>query len=188
MLKEDIMRSLPVILAVILVVSSSFLYQKNNLITEKKSSETSSSKNKPDYEQKKWKGIPKIIDGDTVWFGKDKLRIQGMDAPESAQSCFKEGKEYYCGEESTKFMAKLFDDSETVCIADEKDKYGRWLATCHNKNNGNLAETMVKEGMAVSYYGFYIESEEKAKISKKGMWAGRFQRPSQWRRENKFQK
>jgi len=32
-------------------------------------------------------GIPKIVDGDTIWIGTTKIRLHGIDAPESKQEC-----------------------------------------------------------------------------------------------------
>ena len=35
-------------------------------------------------------GIPKIIDGDTVYINNYKIRLEGIDAPEMKQQCKKE--------------------------------------------------------------------------------------------------
>jgi len=45
-------------------------------------------------------GIPRIIDGDTIWIGSTKIRLHGIDAPETKQTCTANGKEWRCGEES----------------------------------------------------------------------------------------
>ena len=34
-------------------------------------------------------GIPRIIDGDTIYIGKFKIRLEGIDAPEIKQKCKK---------------------------------------------------------------------------------------------------
>ncbi len=35
------------------------------------------------------KGKPRIVDGDTLWIGPTKIRLHGIDAPESNQTCKK---------------------------------------------------------------------------------------------------
>ena len=45
---------------------------------------------------------------------------------------------------------------------------------------------MVESGFAVAYVRYskkYLQSEKKAKNLKKGMWAGEFDRPEDWRRK-----
>jgi endonuclease YncB( thermonuclease family) len=43
-------------------------------------------------------GIPKVVDGDTLEFGDQRVRLYGIDAPESKQQCTnRSGKEYACG-------------------------------------------------------------------------------------------
>ena len=45
---------------------------------------------------------------------------------------------------------------------------------------------MVSSGFAVAYVRYskkYLQSEKKAKTLKKGIWAGEFDRPEDWRRK-----
>ena len=65
-------------------------------------------------------GIPKIVDGDTVYINDNKFRLEGIDAPEMKQQCKKETlkisstigfsfyKDYSCGKVSkAKLKAKI---------------------------------------------------------------------------------
>ncbi len=48
------------------------------------------------------KGKPRIVDGDTIEIGGTKVRLHGIDAPESKQTCqTADGSEYRCGEMAT---------------------------------------------------------------------------------------
>ena len=48
------------------------------------------------------KGKPRIVDGDTIEIGGTKIRLHGIDAPESKQTCQKaDGSDYRCGEMAT---------------------------------------------------------------------------------------
>src|SRR3954469_5967220 len=43
-------------------------------------------------------GIPRIVDGDTIAIGETKIRLEGIDAPETDQLCFDaKGGRWTCG-------------------------------------------------------------------------------------------
>ena len=52
-------------------------------------------------------GKAKIIDGDTIHIGNSKIRLHGIDAPETKQKCIKNSKKWNCGLESTRFLKNL---------------------------------------------------------------------------------
>lgn len=43
-------------------------------------------------------GFPRVVDGDTLDFSGTRVRLFGIDAPETKQSCTAKGGEYKCGE------------------------------------------------------------------------------------------
>ena len=44
-------------------------------------------------------GSGRIVDGDTIWIGETKIRLHGIDAPETKQECHRgDGNPYRCGE------------------------------------------------------------------------------------------
>ena len=69
------------------------------------------------HEPKIISGIAKVIDGDTIKIGKNKIRLLGIDAPEKKQQCQKTwlsvsffifNKDYQCGElSSDKLKVKI---------------------------------------------------------------------------------
>ena len=87
-------------------------------------------------------GIPKIVDGDSLYLNKHKIRLEGIDAPEIKQKCkktflqistiisFNFKRDYYCGVISKKELIKKIDNLEINCFTSSKDKYKRFLATC----------------------------------------------------------
>ena len=52
-------------------------------------------------------GKAKIIDGDTIHIGKNKIRLHGIDAPEIKQTCKIKDKIWNCGIESSLELKKL---------------------------------------------------------------------------------
>ena len=143
-------------------------------------------------------GIPKIIDGDTIHINDDKIRFEGIDAPEIKQKCkrdylkvssiigFTLRKDYSCGLISKQKLEYKIKNLEINCITSSKDRYKRYLATCYLKKI-NLNKWMVRNGYAVAYKRYskrYLIDENYAKENKLGMWKGTFLRPEKWRKLN----
>lgn len=125
-------------------------------------------------------GTPRVGDGDSLTIGGERIRLVGIDAPELRQSCLREGTEYACGERAREALVDLVAGRTVVCEARERDRYGRLLATCR-AGDTNLNRAMVEAGWAVAY-GDYGREEALAKEAGRGLWAGSFDPPSQWRR------
>ena len=99
-------------------------------------------------------GVPKIVDGDTVYINDNKFRLEGIDAPEVKQQCKKESlkissiigftfyKNYSCGKVSKEKLISKINGSEIKCIFTSKDRYKRYIATCYKKKT-NLNQWMV---------------------------------------------
>ena len=58
-------------------------------------------------EIKEISGNAQIIDGDTIKINSKKIRLHGIDAPETKQKCTKDSKKWNCGLESTRFLKNL---------------------------------------------------------------------------------
>ena len=58
------------------------------------------------------KGIPTITDGDTLKILNEKIRLDGIDAPESGQRCLdKNGAQYQCGTLATVFLENIINQN-----------------------------------------------------------------------------
>ena len=125
-------------------------------------------------------GIPKIVDGDTIYINNHKIRLEGIDAPEMKQKCKKEKlkissiigytfyEDYYCGKHSKENLIAKVKGSKIKCISFTKDRYKRYLAKCF-KGKINLNRWMVRNGHAVAYRRYskeYIPDEDFAKENK----------------------
>ncbi len=132
-------------------------------------------------------GRVSITDGDTIKLGTTKVRLHGIDAPESRQNCKNaKNKAYACGRQSTAFLKSLVKNKEVKCEGKDKDRYGRIIGICY-ADEINLNSTMVKEGWAIAYRYYskdYVKEEEMAKKDKKGIWQGSFEEPYIWRKNN----
>ena len=133
-------------------------------------------------------GLARVVDGDTLDVGGRKVRMFGIDAPERSQTCRRGGETYACGHEATAALRELVGGA-VVCRGRDIDRYGRLVAVCfHGRRDINAA--MVEQGWAVAYrqYGTdYIVAETMARAGRRGMWAGSFEQPQDWRRRNRPQ-
>lgn len=127
-------------------------------------------------------GAARVADGDSLVVGGRRVRLQGMDAPELAQECEKAGVAYPCGREARDALARLVAGRAVECASHGRDRYDRVLATC-TAGGVDLNLAMVEAGWAVSY-GDYRHAEHAARQEGRGLWAGSFERPQDWRRDH----
>jgi len=132
-------------------------------------------------------GKARVTDGDTIRFGKTRVRLFGIDAPEIKQTCNFEDKTWNCGIEARIALVKMIGEQKVSCEKKDKDRYGRIVAVCM-VGGVNLNALMVHEGWALAYRKYsrdYVDEELIAKDGKRGLWKGTFKRPWEWRRSKR---
>lgn len=160
-------------------------------------------------------GSVRVADGDTVEITsfdpdddgktqttKHKVRIWGIDAPETKQLCRDAaGEDYECGRRAAERMRAALG-AEATCEVKARDQYGRAVARCFpgirteeelllsGGEDGDAGLALVESGDAVAYgkfsKGFYEPTEKAAREKKVGIWAGEFEVPEDWRREQRI--
>ena len=137
--------------------------------------------------QKLIKGKAKVIDGDTIHIGNNKIRLHGIDAPEQKQTCNFEGNEWNCGQDATFFLSNLINKKSVSCRVNDIDQYKRLVAVCFI-DNININQIMIISGWAIAYRYYskdFIKEEKIAKKNKIGIWRGTFEEPYIYRKNNK---
>jgi endonuclease YncB( thermonuclease family) len=129
-------------------------------------------------------GAAAVVDGDSLRVGGTVIRLKGIDAPELQQTCEREGRSYRCGDEARRALANLVEGDGLTCTLEGKDRYDRNLARCSTSARNDIGAVMVEEGHAVAYGGGYRREETAARARRRGLWAGSFERPQDWRREH----
>lgn len=126
-----------------------------------------------------------VTDGDGLHQAGERVRLWGIDAPELDQECKRNGMAYRCGEQARDALVALVAAGDVRCEPVDRDRYGRTVARC-SVNGLDLGAEMVRLGWAVDYRrysrGIYAGMEREARAAKRGLWAGEFVTPSQWRR------
>lgn len=139
-------------------------------------------------------GDSRIIDGDTIKVGTERVRLQGIDAPEMSQTCKCAGKKTFCGKDAARALKKFVANDEIFCDARERDSYGRLVGECFVRRNGkkiSLNRWMVENGHAVAYTHYsrkFAAAERNAEKEKKGIWACAFEMPWDYRRKQRSKK
>ena len=129
-------------------------------------------------------GRASVIDGDTITIHGTRIRLHGIDAPESGQSCALEGKRWRCGQQAALALAKRIGSAPVDCLKKDVDRYKRVVAVCRSGGE-DLNAWMVSEGWAMAYRQYstdYIRQEDGAARTKVGIWRGEFVFPWDWRR------
>ena len=112
--------------------------------------------------------VVRVIDGDTVELGDfDKVRLKGLNAPESFMSS---------GDNSTKFLSDLVLNKTLRIDTFGRDKYDRMLGYLV-LDDVNVNAEILRRGLATLYYyeedKYYedmIVAEEFARINELGIW------------------
>lgn len=129
--------------------------------------------------------VTRVIDGDTIEVlsknnQRDRIRLYGIDAPESKQAY---------GQKSRKFLSSIIAGKNVKIIYKDKDQYGRILAIVEFQGR-DINKIMVQQGFAwaYSYYSdLYILDQKTAKERKIGLWRDKNPiEPYKWRKQHRF--
>lgn len=132
-------------------------------------------------------GAARVVDGDTLTIGSTKVRLAGIDAPETDQVCLSaSGKQWTCGIDARDRLSAHIAGREIKCSSSGFDVYRRTLAICYLVDE-DLNVWMVQEGWALAYLKYsetYVQVERDARTQQRGLWRGAFIAPWDWRHRN----
>jgi endonuclease YncB( thermonuclease family) len=125
----------------------------------------------------KVKEVVKVVDGDTIdvvidlgfdLSKKERVRLAGIDTPESRTRDLKEKK---LGLEAKEHLSTNLTNAKQLIISTEKDgKYGRMLGTIHmNDDIVSLNQQMIDKGYAWEYDGGSKEKDLNELRAKRGL-------------------
>ncbi|WP_084305860.1 thermonuclease family protein [Bradyrhizobium sp. ARR65] len=126
-------------------------------------------------------GEASIIDGDTIEVHGTRIRLWGIDAPETTQLCRGEDSELYrCGAKAANDLDALIGRRPVICVPMSLDQYGRTVAIC-SIDGVELGEWLVRNGDALDWprysKGKYDAAQRDAEHVGRGVWAGSYVEP-----------
>jgi len=89
-------------------------------------------------------GVPYVIDGDTLAFGRTRVRLWGIDTPEM---------DTWQGRRARAFLIRQLAGREVTYVPTGTDRYGRMVARCY-VNGEDIAWWLINSGNAVDWPQF----------------------------------
>jgi endonuclease YncB( thermonuclease family) len=131
-------------------------------------------------------GQASVIDGDTLEIHGSRIRLWGIDAPESSQLCRGDDSlQYRCGAKAANDLNAFIAGRPVNCLPNSLDRYGRTVATC-SVGGADLGDWLVRNGLALDWPQYskrkYESAQGDAEQAWRGMWAGSHVEPWLYRR------
>lgn len=140
-----------------------------------------------------YEGVAKVYDGDGIYVILDdgtkvKIRLFGLDAPETSQPCFRsDGTQFLCGRLATANLERIVAGRVVSCRRRTVDRYKRKVAICH-LGDQDIGELIVRQGYARAWPKYsirYVRAEQSAIRQGEGLWSGEWQAPWEYRKVNR---
>lgn len=135
-------------------------------------------------------GRASVIDGDTIDIHGERIRLLDIDAPESAQFCFKklqsvaEGA-WPCGQQAALALSDWIGEQTVTCETASMDRDKLWQAHCAVAGQ-DIAEWLAASGWAVPYRECKCDAirdaARNARAAQLGIWTSGFTLPWDWRK------
>ncbi|VAV88445.1 Succinoglycan biosynthesis protein, partial [hydrothermal vent metagenome] len=117
-------------------------------------------------------GVISVIDGDTLDVGGTRVRLHGIDAAETGQTCeTAQGAEWACGAAVSREVRARYQGRVAACEAVTMDVYGRVVALCR-VGGRDIARDLVHDGLALAYRKYsrkYVTEETRAARAGRGL-------------------
>ncbi|WP_411781269.1 thermonuclease family protein [Bradyrhizobium sp. UFLA01-814] len=119
-------------------------------------------------------GQTSVIDGDTLEIHGTRIRLWGVDAPESSQLCRGDDSlQYRCGAQAANDLDGFIARRPVNCVPLSLDQYGRTVTTC-SVGRADLGEWLVLHGLALDWpqysKGRYGVAQHNAERAGRGIW------------------
>jgi endonuclease YncB( thermonuclease family) len=126
-------------------------------------------------------GQASVIDGDTLEIHGTRIRLWGIDAPESSQLCRGEDSlQYRCGAKAANELDTFIARRPVSCVPISLDQYRRTVATC-SVDDVDLGEWLVRNGLAIDWpeysKGKFDAIQREAEHAGRGIWTGSYVEP-----------
>lgn len=133
-------------------------------------------------------GKARIVSGNVIEINRRQIRLFGIFAPETGQTCTAAGASWACGQNAAFALSAIVERQWVHCQEKARERSGRIIALCRlaGDNGPDIGAAMVRQGWALAYRrqsAAYIAEEDAARKAGTGLWVGEFVPPWDWRRE-----
>jgi endonuclease YncB( thermonuclease family) len=130
--------------------------------------------------------VPQVLDGDTLKFGKQRVRLYGIDAPELHQTC--DGGTWAAGKLAREALVEIIGGQPVTCVVVvPRDRYGRPVLTC-SVGKMDLAYAMAERGWAWAFTRYtdkYVDEQLRARAQHRGLHSHACAAAWDWRAERR---
>ena len=113
------------------------------------------------------------------------IKLLGLEAPYMQQTCTsKFGQSYNCGQSSKNWLQDWLQNKIVKCHIISPENNGRATGVCFSEGY-DVGAVIVNAGWAVAYTKnteIYVPYEQQAGEKKRGLWAGTFYKPWDWKK------
>lgn len=131
------------------------------------------------------KGKPQVITGSVLFVKGIYVKLLGIDAPMPEQNCSNsKGIAYECGQKAIIWLQNWLNNQSVECRIVGDVVQHKATGVCF-LGKYDVAAAIVNAGWAVAYTKntvVYLPYENSARDKRRGLWSGRFYRPSDWRK------
>ena len=96
------------------------------------------------------KRVTCVVDGDTIWFEGEKIRLKDFDTPEPQTNICGGSEEITLAHKASDRLVQLLNENAFSLERDGKDRHGRTLATIRI-NGRDIGDILIYDGLARSW-------------------------------------
>lgn len=119
-------------------------------------------------------GSGRAFTGEIVIVRGAKIRLTGIETPESGQTCREPAGAVDCARAAKRALNDLLEGRAVTCLLLDKVGHGSFIGTCATAASGDLGEALLRAGWArarPSAGEAYKALETEARAAARGLWA-----------------
>ena len=147
------------------------------------------------YAYKYWTRVPPVpltgaataADGDSIEIAGTRIRLEGIDAPELEQTCADtQGQTWACGRAALRAVRAHIAGPRSAVRAERARSVQARACRVLLPDGSDLNAWIVQQGWALAYghSQVYRPEQDEAQAAKRGIWAGTFTPPREWRQQH----